>query len=106
MCPPEICLGPDTPNARQQFNPKQRIDVNRTKTIRLSSGSHLTPPNKPGWPSKHLNVHLWPKADTSQCTAHVRFRGQSRHDFVRKSAFAVAIGGKADIAFCGAYVCF
>jgi hypothetical protein len=51
------------------------------------------------------DVRFWPKADISQCTAHVRFRGQSRHDLGGKSAFAVAIGGKADIAFCGAHVC-
>jgi hypothetical protein len=49
-------------------------------------------------------VRLWPKADMAECTAHVRFWGQSGHDFVRKSAFAVAIGGKADMAFCGANV--
>jgi len=40
------------------------------------------------------------------CTAHVRFRGQSRHDGLLKSAFAVAIRGKADIAYCAAPVCF
>jgi hypothetical protein len=32
--------------------------------------------------------------------------GQSRHGLLRESAFAVAIGGKADIAFCGANVAF
>jgi len=54
--------------------------------------------------SKLVNVRFWPKADIDQCIAHVRFRGQSRHDPLRKSAFAVAIRCKADIAFCGAYV--
>jgi hypothetical protein len=34
-----------------------------------------------------FDVRYWPKAD-------------------RESAFAVAIRGKADIAFCGAHVCF
>jgi len=34
------------------------------------------------------------------CTAHVRFRRESRHDLLRMSAFAVAIGGKADMRFC------
>jgi len=33
----------------------------------------------------------------SCCTAHVRFWGNSGHDCLRESAFAVAIGGKADI---------
>jgi hypothetical protein len=47
-----------------------------------------------------------PKADISSCTAHVRFWGQSGHDLVRKSAFAVVVGGKADMAYCDANVCF
>ena len=38
------------------------------------------------------------------CTAQVCFREQSGHDFFRESAFAVAIRGKADIAYCSAYV--
>jgi hypothetical protein len=36
-----------------------------------------------------------PKADMRLCAAHVRFWWQSRHDFSRESAFAVAIGSKA-----------
>jgi hypothetical protein len=32
--------------------------------------------------------------------------GQSGHDHCGMSAFAVAIGGKADTAFCSAGVCF
>src|SRR5512139_3817699 len=32
------------------------------------------------------------------------YRGQSGHDRLRESAFAVAIGGKADMPFCTAYV--
>src|SRR5262245_38903586 len=36
------------------------------------------------------------------CTAHVRFRKQSGHGLSRKSAFAVAIGGKADMPCCTA----
>jgi|GEM_PF-1348369 hypothetical protein len=31
---------------------------------------------------------------------------QSRHDPLRESAFAVAIGGKADMAYCSANVRF
>src|SRR5262245_5299640 len=50
------------------------------------------------------NVRFWPKADMGWCTAHVRFRRQSRHDRWHMSAFAVAIGCKADIACCGANV--
>jgi len=41
-----------------------------------------------------------------QCTARVRFWGQSGHDPLRMSAFTVALGCKADIAFCGANVYF
>jgi hypothetical protein len=52
------------------------------------------------------HVCLWPIADIASCAAHVRFRGQSGHDLVRMSAFVVAIGGKADIVCCGAYVRF
>jgi len=45
---------------------------------------------------------------------NIRFLGQSgcpllaqsRHDHLRESAFAVAIGGKADMAFCAAHVRF
>jgi hypothetical protein len=40
------------------------------------------------------------------CTAHVCFWGQSGHGRLRKSAFAVAIGVKADMPFCTANVCF
>src|SRR5262245_21248610 len=50
------------------------------------------------------DVRYWPKADIGYCAAHVRFRRESRHDLLRMSAFAVAIGGKADMAFCTAYV--
>jgi len=49
-------------------------------------------------------VHL--SAFGPKPTAHVRFQGQSRHGALRRSAFSVAIGGKADMACCGAYVCF
>jgi hypothetical protein len=45
-----------------------------------------------------------PKADMTVCTAHVRFQGQSGHYHCGMSAFAVAVEGKADIAFCGANV--
>jgi hypothetical protein len=39
-------------------------------------------------------VRSWPIADISERTAHVRFWGWSGHSGLRKSAFAVAIGGK------------
>jgi len=39
-----------------------------------------------------------------ECGAHVRFWAQSRHDGSPKSAFAGAIRGKADMAFCTANV--
>jgi hypothetical protein len=50
------------------------------------------------------DVRLWPIADIPSCAAHVRFRGQSGHDRLREFAFAVAIGGKADVPLCTAYV--
>jgi hypothetical protein len=53
-----------------------------------------------------LDVRFWPKADICFCAAHVRFQRYSGHDRLRKSAFAVAIGGKADMPFCTAHVCF
>ena len=51
------------------------------------------------------DVRYWPLADIDECAAHVRFWGQSRHAFLREVAFAVAIGGRADMTCCGAYVC-
>src|SRR5262249_23173396 len=53
-----------------------------------------------------LDVRYWPKADIRSCTAHVRFWGQSGHDRLLMSAFAVAIRGRADMAYCAANVCF
>src|SRR5262245_50464063 len=53
---------------------------------------------------KISNVRFWPIADIASCTAHVRFRMQSGRDRLRMSAFAVAIGGKADMPCCTAYV--
>jgi hypothetical protein len=44
---------------------------------------------------------------TSLVAPHMSaFGGKADMTLMRKSAFAVAIGGKADIAFCGANVCF
>jgi hypothetical protein len=57
-------------------------------------------------PRPQIDVRFWPKADMSLCAAHVRFRGYSRHAIRGMSAIAVAIGGKADMACCSAYVCF
>jgi len=48
---------------------------------------------------------IGPKQTLAQCTAHVRLWGRSRHGFLREVAFLVAIGGKADIAYCSANVC-
>jgi hypothetical protein len=52
-----------------------------------------------------LHVRYWPKTDMSLCTAHIRFWGQSGHGHFawRMSAFAVAIGGKADMPFRAAH---
>jgi hypothetical protein len=60
----------------------------------------------PGTALIATDVRYWPKADIPSCTAHVRFWGESGHDPGLMSAFAVAIGGKADMACCSAYVCF
>ena len=46
------------------------------------------------------------KLASLRAVGDVRFWGQSGHDHWHMSAFVVAIGGKADIAFCGANVCF
>jgi hypothetical protein len=50
------------------------------------------------------DIRYWPIADVGYCTAHVRFQGQSGHDPSGESAFAVAIGSKADMGWCAAYV--
>ena len=50
----------------------------------------------------HGDVRSWHKADIPSCTAHVRFRGQSGHDFLRcecplmtQSAYwAVSVGSQ------------
>lgn len=55
------------------------------------------------------NVRFWPLADDSQRSAHICCQGLSGDDRLRHqpmSAFAGAIGGKADIVFCGAHVRF
>ena len=50
------------------------------------------------------NVRFWPKADIASCAAHVRFRGQSRHDFFVGVRFLRSLSGvsghgyKADMA--------
>ena len=51
-----------------------------------------------------MNVRFWPLADIRYCAAHVRYWGQSRHDGLPMSAIAIVFRGKADIAFCAAYV--
>jgi hypothetical protein len=48
------------------------------------------------------SFRYWPLADIVSCTANVRFWGQSRHNDWQMSAFAVAIGGKADMGECAA----
>jgi hypothetical protein len=52
------------------------------------------------------HVRYWRKADITICAAHIRFQGQSRHGALPMSAFAVVVGGKADMPLCGAYVNF
>ena len=55
-------------------------------------------------PSGPVDVRYWPEAEMGWCATQVRFREQSGHDFFRRSAFTVAIRGKADMRFCGANV--
>jgi len=45
------------------------------------------------------DVRLWPKAEMSLCTAHVRFWGQSGHGFLREVAFVVLSGAKRTYLF-------
>src|SRR5689334_15463218 len=51
------------------------------------------------------NVRFWPEADMTVCAVHV-LRGKADMTVCGMSACAVAIGGKADMPFCTAYVCF
>src|SRR5262249_15780468 len=46
------------------------------------------------------DVGLWPKADMRQCTAHVRFRGQSGHgaDVSECALWGSEIGRQLDLA--------
>ena len=46
------------------------------------------------------DVRFWPLADIASCIAHVRFEGQSRHDLVRMSTFAVAIVKRTSLLHC------
>jgi hypothetical protein len=50
------------------------------------------------------HVRYWPFADILTCTAHVRFGGKADMTVCGKSAFVVAIGGRADVPFFTAYV--
>jgi len=50
------------------------------------------------------NVRFWPLADMGWCAAHVCFQEHSGHDRLPESARAVAIGSKADMTCCAAYV--
>jgi hypothetical protein len=51
------------------------------------------------------DVCFWPLADIASCAARVRFRRQSRHDFLPESALAVVIRAKADTGFALQNVC-
>jgi hypothetical protein len=76
--------------------------------ISLHKNSEMRCRNKPlfsdGLNTKPINIRFWPLADIYYRTAHVRFREQSRHGFLREVAFGVAIRGRADMAYCGANV--
>ena len=52
----------------------------------------------------HCECRFCPLADIVFCTAHVRYRGKADMTIGTLSALVVAIGCKADIACCGAYV--
>jgi hypothetical protein len=59
---------------------------------------------------QRLKVSKWnysePDVIKSCKDRDVRFRRRSGHDHCGMSAFAVAIGGKADMRFCNAHVGF
>src|SRR5512143_1148386 len=85
--------------------PARNSDLGSPKAADTTTNNcHLCRPGqRPVWLTENrllpfqYRVRFWPLADICSCSAHVRFRGQSRHDLLRESAFAVAIGGKADI---------
>ena len=52
------------------------------------------------------HVRYWHKADIGCCTTLSAFKSKADMTICGMSAFAVAIGGKADMTFCTAYVCF
>jgi len=43
---------------------------------------------------KRRDVRYWPKADMPSCAAHVRFRRQSRHDFLRRECLLLTQSGQ------------
>jgi hypothetical protein len=49
---------------------------------------------------------IGPKQTWASAPHMSAFGGKADMDLLRKFAFAVAIGGKADMPFCTAYVCF
>jgi hypothetical protein len=51
------------------------------------------------------NFRAFKRSDLNLAAVHLPLLAQSGHDLVRKSAFAVAIGGKADMGLCTAHVC-
>jgi hypothetical protein len=58
------------------------------------------------WATVCLELQGFQKVCLNLAAVHLPILAQSGHDLVRKSAFAVAIGGKADMGWCTAYVCF
>jgi hypothetical protein len=68
-------------------------------------------PDAPGKRSRGLifegdlqDVRFWPIADIRSCTAQSAFVGKADMTVCGNHAFAVAIGGKADMAYCSANV--
>ena len=45
----------------------------------------------------HGDVRSWHKADIPSCTAHVRFRGQSGHGFLRRKCLLLTQSGHSAV---------
>src|SRR5262245_37356265 len=105
-----LFIGPSSYSARRaaanggEVSMKCDLNVDSWTEVQCYDRRNKRVKSRYGLVSAH--VRYWPLADISLCAAHVRFQGQSRHDLLRVSAFAVAIGCKADMGLCAAYVCF
>jgi len=104
MVPDQADSGTPTNNINRSSCACPRvINKKRWAGTLLDDAFQRTTAKRP-WSTVRDYVRYWPLADIEECAVHVRFWGQSRHGFLREVAFVVAIGGKADVTFCGANV--